>query len=66
MTKVPAATPPLTKYNEKKDYHETSNCYFNPNHETPLNLKSYISIVNKEITELLKKPNYQQPNLTAE
>ena len=42
------------------------NCYFNPNHETPLNLQRYISIVKKEITELLKKPNYQQSNLTSD
>ena len=41
------------------------NCYFNPNHETPLNLQRYTSIV-KKVTELLKKPNYQQSNLTAE
>ena len=42
------------------------NCYFNPNNETPLNLQRYISIVKKEITELLKKPNYQQSNLTSD
>ena len=42
------------------------NCYFNPNHETPLNSQRYISIVKKEITELLKKPNYQQSNLTSD
>ena len=42
------------------------NCYFNPNHETPLNLQRHISIAKKEITELLKKPNYQQSNLTSD
>ena len=42
------------------------NCCFNPNHETPLNLQRYISIVKKEIIELLKKPNYQQSNLTSD
>ena len=42
------------------------NCYFNPNHETPLNLQIYISIVKKEITELLKKPNYQQSSLKSD
>ena len=40
------------------------NSYFNRNHETPLNLQRYISIVKKEATELRKKPNYQQSNLT--
>ena len=42
------------------------NRYFNPNHEIPLNLQRYISLIKKEITELLKKPNYQQSNLTSE
>ena len=42
------------------------NCYFNPNHETPLNLQRYISVVKKEVTELLKNPNYQEPNLTSD
>ena len=42
------------------------NCYFNPNHKTPLNLQRYVSILKKEVTELLKKPNYQQSNLTSE
>ena len=42
------------------------NRYFNPNHETPLNLQRYASIVKKEVTELLKKPNYQQSNLTSD
>ena len=42
------------------------NRYFNPNHETPLNLQRYISVVKKEVTELLKKPNYQEPNLTSD
>ena len=42
------------------------NCSFNPNHKTPLNLQRYISIVKKEVTELLKKPNYQQSNLTSD
>ena len=42
------------------------NLYFNPNHETPLNLQRYISVVKKEVTELLKKPNYQEPNLTSD
>ena len=41
------------------------NRYFNPNHETPLNLQRYISVVKKEVTELLKNPNYQEPNLTS-
>ena len=41
------------------------NRYFNPNHETPLNLQRYISIVKKEIAEILKKPNYQQSNMTS-
>ena len=45
---------------------QLSNRYFNPNHETPLNLQGYISIVKKEVTELLKKPNYQQSNLTSD
>ena len=42
------------------------NRYFNPNHETPLNLQRYISVVKKEVTELLKNPNYQEQNLTSE
>ena len=42
------------------------NRYCNPNHETPLNLQRYISIIKKEVTELLQKPNYQQSNLTSE
>ena len=42
------------------------NRYFNPNHEAPLNLQRHISIVKKEVTELLKKPNYQQSNLTSD
>ena len=42
------------------------NRYFNPNHKTPLNLQRYISVVKKEATELLKKINYQQPNLTSD
>ena len=42
------------------------NCYFSPNHETPLNLQRYISIVKKETTELIKKSNYQQSNLTSD
>ena len=42
------------------------NCSFNPNHKTPLILQRYISIVKKEVTELLKKPNYQQSNLTSD
>ena len=42
------------------------NRYFNPNHETPLNLQRYISLVKKEVTELLKKPSYEQPNLTSD
>ena len=42
------------------------NCSFNPNHKTPLNLQRYISIVKKEVTELLKKPNYQQSNLASD
>ena len=42
------------------------NRYFNPNHETPLNLQRYISTVKKEVTELLKKPNFQQSNLTSD
>ena len=41
------------------------NGYFNPNHETPLNLQRYISVVKKGVIELLKKSNYQQPNLTS-
>ena len=36
------------------------NCYFNRNHETPLNLDRYISIVKIEVTKLRKKPNNQQ------
>ena len=36
------------------------NCYFNRNHETPLNLYRYISIVKIEVTKLRKKPNNQQ------
>ena len=36
------------------------NCYFNRNHETPLNLHRYISIVKIEVTKLRKKPNNQQ------
>ena len=42
------------------------NCYFNPHHETPLNLQRHFSVVEKEFTELLKKPNYQQSNLTSD
>ena len=42
------------------------NPYFNPNYETSLNLQRYISVVKKEVTELLKKPNYQRSNLTLE
>ena len=42
------------------------NCCFTPNHETPWNLQRYISVVKKEVTELLKKPNYQQLNLTSD
>ena len=42
------------------------NRYLNSNHETPLNLPRYISIFKKEVTELLKKPNYQKSNLAAE
>ena len=41
------------------------NRYFNPKRETPLNLQRYISVVKKEVTELLKNPNYQEPNLTS-
>lgn len=40
--------------------------YFDPNNETTLNLKKHISIFKKEAIELLKKPNCQQSNLTAE
>ena len=42
------------------------NRYFNPNHETPLNLQKYISIVKKEVTEVIEKPNYKQSNLISE
>ena len=43
------------------------NRYFSPNHEIPLNLKIYNSIVKKEVAKLLKKkPNNQQSNLTSE
>ena len=42
------------------------NRYFNPNHETTLNLQRYISVVKKEVTELLKNPNYQEQNLTSD
>ena len=42
------------------------NRYFNPNHETPLNLQRYIPVVKKEVIELPRKPNYQQPNLTSD
>ena len=35
-------------------------CYFNENYETPSNLQRFITIVKKEVTELLKKYNYQQ------
>lgn len=42
------------------------NCNFNPNYETPSILQRYTSIVKKEVSELLKKPNYQQSNLKAE
>ena len=45
---------------------ELPNRYCNPNHETPLNLQRYTTIVKKEVTELLKKPNYQQSNLTSD
>ena len=41
------------------------NLYLNPNHETPVSLQRYFSVVKKEVTELLKKPNYQQSNLTS-
>ena len=43
-----------------------SNRYFNPNHEISLNLQRYATINKKEFIELLKKPNYQQLNLTSE
>ena len=52
----------LTKYSNTKH----PNLYFNPNHETPLNLQRYISVVKKEVTELLKKPSYQEPSLTSD
>ena len=42
------------------------NLYFNPNHETPLNLQRYISVVKKEVTGLLKNPDYQETNLTSD
>ena len=42
------------------------NRHFNLTYETPLNLQRYISVVKKEVTELLKKPNYQEPNLTSD
>ena len=42
------------------------NRYFNPNHETPLNLQRYISVVKKEVTGLLKNPDYQETNLTSD
>ena len=42
------------------------NRYLNSNHETPLNLQRYISTVQKEVTEPLRKPNSQQSNLTSE
>ena len=41
------------------------NLYFNPNHETPVSLQKYFSVVKKDVTELLKKPNYQLSNLTS-
>ena len=59
-----AAIISLTKYSKKKDVILTSN--FHPNHETPLNLQRYISVVKKEVTELLKNPNYQESNLTSD
>ena len=39
------------------------NRYLNP---APLNLQRYISTVKKQFTELLKKLNYQQSNMTSE
>ena len=41
------------------------NLYVSPNHETPLNLQRYFSVVKGEVTELRKKLNYQQSNLTS-
>ena len=41
------------------------NLYVIPNHGTPLNLQRYFSVVKGEVTELRKKPNYQQSNLTS-
>ena len=39
---------------------------FNPHRETLLNLQRHFSVVEKEVTELLKIPNYQQSNLTSD
>ena len=68
------AAPPVTKYSKKKDVifrrsdlnAKLPNHYLNSNHETPLILQRYISTVQKEVTELLRKPNSQQSNLTSD
>ena len=61
--------PLLTDYNKKKDAMLTTNFQITISTRTkkhPLNLQRYTSIVKKEVTKLLKKPNYQQSNLTTE
>ena len=52
---------------EERCDHNTklANRYFNLNHEIALNLQRYVSIVKKEVPELLKKSNYQQSNLSS-
>ena len=63
-----AAIASPTKYNKKKDVILTPNFQIATPTQTmaPLNWQRYISIVKKEVTELLKKPNYQQSNLTSD
>ena len=50
--------PPNRYFNPNHETPLNSQRCMNPNHEAPLNLQRCISIVKKEVTELLKKPNY--------
>ena len=56
----------LKEYFYAGDNITNKHCYFNPNHGTPLNLQRYISVVKKEVTELLKKPHYQEQRPTID
>lgn len=61
-----AAISLLTQYNKKKDLIFTPNFQISIlNHETIKFTKIHIDR-QKEVFNLLKKPNYQQSNLTAE